>query len=125
MKIYVMLAALITILFCACSQLNEEQNVLSVGAQSIGVTGISLLKASFQIHGGTPTPCYKFYHADIQRDEMKVSIHVYAYSESERCVDLVWPVTWPIDLYVPTSGTYQFSFWCTDSTTVDTTLFIP
>ena len=128
MKRILILWFVIAVGVAGCSLFDDDDNYLvhPLRTLDIDVDGMWSHGATFRFHSQLPDPCYEYYRTDIERNAVGVLVTVYARRDrSLFCSCEVVDVFWNIDVQVPTSGTYLFRFWETDSATVDTTLFVP
>jgi hypothetical protein len=73
----------------------------------------------------TPDPCYDFDHHTLKKEGNQYLISIYTrYDGSAICPCVVWSVSPRITIPKPVPGDYLFSFWQSDSTSLDTLIKI-
>ena len=111
-----------------CWLFDEDDNYLvhPLRTLDLDVVEVSSHGVTFTFHSQLPDPCYEHYRTHIEHRDAEVLVTVYARRDGSLiCPCVVEDISWPIDVSVPSVGTYLFRFWETDSTTVDTTLYVP
>jgi len=88
---------------------------------SKSASAVSLVaKASW--HNG----CGYFNRADVVSQANSFLITIYGQQERDaNCTQAFIEFDAPVNIQIPSAGTYTFRFWETDSTTLDTTFAVP
>jgi hypothetical protein len=95
------------------------------GVGEIKNIDISSLNVSFIVLAGWTNSCGRLHHADIEKNASIYSIKVVGCQfKDDVCLEAMLPFEAEININVKLPGEYTFKFWRSESTTIDTTIFL-
>ena len=109
----------------ACNIFEDDEIKLPIPVDSISVNNITNLLVDFTASIFCGTLCWKNTYFEKRISGSEVFIKTFAVSDGS----LVCPAVWvdyqtPINISLLSAGRYTFHFWKSDTSNIDTTLFI-
>jgi len=90
------------------------------------VTSKSASAVSLVAQASWHNGCGYFNRADVVSQANSFLITIYGQQERDaNCTQAFIEFDAPVNIQIPSAGTYTFRFWETDSTTLDTTFAVP
>lgn len=114
---------LLTILISSCSSFEDEEERHSIPIDSISVNSISNLTVNFTATIFCGSYCWKETYFEKSISGSDVFIKTFAVSDgSSVCPQVCVEYQTPINISLPSSGSYTFHFWKSDTSSIDTTI---
>ncbi len=113
----------ITAAGCGFLTSDEENKDRLASIDSISVVSITELSAKFNLYATVPDPCWLYARHTEYRDDKEYTYRVYILrKENSDCPQVLTTLTFPMELWVPSKGTYTLRFHQTDTITLDTAI---
>ena len=113
----------LTIILSSCSSFEDDEVRNPIPVDSILVNNISNLTADFTATIFCGSYCWKNTFFEKSVNGSNVYIKTFAVSDgSAVCPEVCVEVETPIIISLPTSGSYKFHFWKSDTSSIDTTI---
>lgn len=114
--------------FLSCSLLNDQDEIVerpsAVVSQS--VTTKSSSSVSFLTRASWGNSCGSFSRAEVNRVDTVVYIKIYGKEpKGATCLTVMITFEAPVTVSIPSTRTYTFKFWQSDSSSKDTTFAVP
>lgn len=115
----------LTVLISACSIFKDDEIRRPFPVDSISVNSVSNLKANFTAVSFCGSYCWKETYFEKSISGGDVFIKTFAVLDgSTVCPQVCVEYQTPIDISLPTSGSYTFHFWKSDTSSIDTTIVL-
>ncbi len=116
---------LLAVLVSACSIFEDNEMRRPISVDSISVNSISNLTANFTATNFCGSYCWEKTYFEKSISGRDVFIKTFAVSDgSTVCPDVCVEYQTPINISLPSSGSYTFHFWKSDTSSIDTTLIV-
>lgn len=114
---------LLTVLISACSVFEDDEIRQPIPIDSISVNSTVNLTANFTAVSFCGSYCWKETYFEKSISGSDVFIKTFAVSDgSTVCPQVCIEYQTPINLSLPSSGSYTFHFWKSDTSSIDTTI---
>jgi hypothetical protein len=128
MKIINSLFCFVSMLFFFCSFPNEKsENVIHVSpVTSINNVIVRQENITFNIRARWPNSGGNYSHSEINKLDSYYYIKIYGYEPSDAvCLPVLSSFECIVNIGIENSGKYHFSFWQSDTSSLDTTINVP
>ena len=123
MRLCFVLFIVFTAAGCGFLTSDEENKDRLASIDSISVVSINELTAKFNLYATVPDPCWLYARHTEYRDNKEYTYRVYVQrKENSVCPQVLTTLTFPMELWVPSKGTYTLRFHRTDTITLDTAI---
>ena len=120
-----LIVLVIGFLLSNCSLTDPDFMVSAAGPDSIKVESISGASVTFTAYSTVGDPCWTLSNLEQSRAGNNVSLKIFVKRDPKAiCATVVSKLPIPIFLDLGTPGTYNFSFWRSDTSSLDTTIII-
>jgi hypothetical protein len=122
MKYFILLILSIFIL-CGCDILDDQYIIKLSPVGTIDIANKSPNSILFIAHASWPNGCGSVDHSEVVKNGSNYSIKVYGKQEKDAiCTQAFITIDALVNIQNISAGTYSFSFWQSDTTSVDTTI---
>ena len=109
----------------SCSVFEEDEIVYPIPVDSISVKSTYNLIADFTASNFCGSSCWKRTYFEKKITGNKIDIKTFAVTDGSRtCPDVCVYAETPIRIMLPSSGTYEFHFWKSDTSSIDTAIVL-
>lgn len=121
MKGLFFLLLILTIQSCS---LNEDDTYRSfpVWLDSLAVEKVELRTVDFSVHIYCGSMCWNGYYFQMNENGNNINLKLFVTADGNPCPDVCVERSFPFKYTALHSGTFAFSFWQNDSTSLDTTI---
>ncbi|MEO8230881.1 MAG: hypothetical protein ABI638_01270 [Ignavibacteriota bacterium] len=114
---------LLTVLISACSSFEKEEHRPPITVDSVSVNSVSNLTANFTAIIFCGSYCWEKTYFEKSISGSDIFIKTFAVSDgSTVCPQVCVEYQTPINISLPSSGSYTFHFWKSDTSSIDTTI---
>jgi len=123
LKYLLILAA--ALVFYSCSVFEDDEITYTIPIDSISVKNISNLKVEFTASNFCGSMCWKKTYFGKRVSGNDIFIKTFAVVDgSTACPAVCVYAETPINITLPSAGSYSFHFWRSDTSSIDTTLIV-
>lgn len=118
-----LLLSIFLLVSCDITNLGDEDVFTKVPVKGFKSIKKEDGKVIFEVYASYPNGCGSFSHSEYKQTNRDFNIDVYGkQKEGATCTDQIKTIEGVVELNQPLSGPYKYSFWQSDTSSLDTTL---
>ncbi|MDP2364172.1 MAG: hypothetical protein Q8M94_10425 [Ignavibacteria bacterium] len=115
----------LAVILAACSTFEDDEIIYTIPVEAISVKNSSNLTIEFIASNSCGSMCWERTYFERTINGKNIFIKLFAVADgSTACPDVCVNVEVPISINLPSSDSFTFHFWKSDTSSIDTTLIV-